>query len=84
MRAVVDSVEHSPLMRESGCSGPGRVKPITYQIDTCCFLASKSALNRIGQGLVSSVSGVGFDYKVAMSVHCYGTRPDMTYDVVRI
>ena len=32
---------------------PGRVKPMTFKIDTCCFLVWHSAL---GQGLVSTVS----------------------------
>ena len=42
--AVAESVEHGPHMREIVGSNPGRVKPMTYQIDTCHFLAKCSAL----------------------------------------
>ena len=42
--AVVESVEHWSRMREIVGSNPSRVKPMTYQIDTCRFLARCSAL----------------------------------------
>ena len=46
---------------QASCAGEGssvsdRVKPMTYTIDTCRFLAWHSGITRIGQGLVSSVS----------------------------
>ena len=37
--AVAESVEPGPHVRKIMSSVPGRVKAITYKIDTCCFLA---------------------------------------------
>ena len=42
--AMAESVEHWSLVREIAGSNPGRVKPMTYKIDTCRFLARCSAL----------------------------------------
>ena len=36
---VAESVERRPRVREIGSLVPGQVKPMTYQIDTCRFLA---------------------------------------------
>ena len=36
---VPESVERGPRMREIGSSVPDRVKPMTYKIYTCHFLA---------------------------------------------
>ena len=41
---VAESVEHCPRVREILGSNPGRVKPLTYQIDTRHFLARYFAL----------------------------------------
>ena len=41
---VVESVEHGSRLREIVVSNHGRVKPMTYQIDTCRFLARCLAL----------------------------------------
>ena len=41
---VAESVEHRSSVREIVSSNPSRVKPMTYQIDTCCFLARCSAI----------------------------------------
>ena len=46
--AVTESVEHWSRVWEIVSSSSGRVKPMTYNIDTCCFLAKCSAL--LGQG----------------------------------
>ena len=56
---VADSMERLLCMWEIGSLVPGRVKPVTYKIETCHFLARRSASFRIGQGLISSVSGNG-------------------------
>ena len=37
--AVAKSVEHGPLIQESGSSGLDLVLPMTYNIDTCHFLS---------------------------------------------
>ena len=37
-------VERGPSVREIGCSVPGRVKPMTYSIDICRFLARRLVL----------------------------------------
>ncbi len=42
--AVAESVEHWSRVREIVGSNPGRVKPMTYKIDICHFLARCSAL----------------------------------------
>ena len=55
LAAVAKSVERIPHVWEIRSLVPGRVKPMTYQIDTCRFLAWCSAL--IGYGKISSVSG---------------------------
>ena len=39
-----ESVERGPHVWEIGSSVPSRVKPMTYKIDTCRFLAWHSAL----------------------------------------
>ena len=39
-----ESVERGPRMWEIGRSLPSPFKPMTYKIDTCCFLARHSAL----------------------------------------
>ena len=36
---VAESIEHWSRMWEIVASNPGRVKPMTYEIDTCHFLA---------------------------------------------
>ena len=41
---VAGSVERGPRMQEIGNSVPCRIKPMTYQTDTCRFLAWHSAL----------------------------------------
>ena len=46
--AVAESVEHRPRVREIGNSVPSRVKAMTCEVDTCRFLAWRSAL--IGYG----------------------------------
>ena len=45
--AVAESVERRLCVEEIGSSVPGGVKPMTYKIDTRCFMAWCSAL--IGQ-----------------------------------
>ena len=42
--AVAESVEHWSRVREIMGSNPGRVKPMSYKIDTCHFLARCLAL----------------------------------------
>ena len=47
--AVAESLERGPRVREIGRWAvenlvPGRVKPMTYKIDTCRFLAWRSEL----------------------------------------
>ena len=43
--AVAESVNHWSHVQEISCVPThGRIKPMTYQIDTCYFLASCSAL----------------------------------------
>ena len=42
--AVAESVERGPRIREMGRFVPGRVKPMTYKINACRFLAWLSAL----------------------------------------
>ena len=43
--AVVELVERAPRVRDTGCLvSRTRVKPMTYQIDTCRFLVSCTAL----------------------------------------
>ena len=42
--AVAKSVECKPHVQEIASSIPSRVKPMTYKIDTFCFLAQHSAL----------------------------------------
>ena len=42
--AVAESIEHWSRVRGIVDSNPGRVKPMTYKIDPCCFLARCSAL----------------------------------------
>ena len=44
MGVVAESVEHWRRMRDIVGSKPGRVKSMTYEIDTCRFLARCSAL----------------------------------------
>ena len=44
LRVVAEFVEHWSRMREIVSSNPDRVRPMTYQIDTCGFLARSSAL----------------------------------------
>ena len=51
---VAESGECGPQMREVGSSVPSWFKPIMYQIR---FPSLVLGINRIGQGLVSSVSG---------------------------
>ena len=41
---VAESVEHLHRVREIVGSNPRRVKPMTYKIDTCCFLAWRLGL----------------------------------------
>ena len=54
--AVAKSVERWPRVREIGALVPGRVKPMTYEIDILLLLPSLVlGINIIG--LVSSVSG---------------------------
>ena len=36
---VAESVERRPLVWEIGSLIPGQVKPMTYNVDTSCFLA---------------------------------------------
>ena len=55
--AVAEPVECVARMWEIGSSVPGRVKPMTSQIDTCRFLCLVLDINRIRQGMVRSVSG---------------------------
>ena len=43
-KTVAESVERGPCMRKIGSSVPGRVKPMTYKIDACHFLAWYLAL----------------------------------------
>ena len=45
---LVESIEQRPQMLEFGLSIRCRVKPVTYNVDTCHFLAWHSAL--IGYG----------------------------------
>ena len=45
---MAESVERRPQVQDTGSLVPGRVKPLTYKIDTCRFLARNSAL--IGYG----------------------------------
>ena len=48
---VAESVERGPHVREIGSSILSRVKPMTYETDTCRFLAWRYYCNnRIGQG----------------------------------
>ena len=42
--AVAESVEPGPRVGEMGCLVSGRVKAMTYEKDTCCFLAKCAAL----------------------------------------
>ena len=42
--AVVELLERGPPVWEIGSSVPSRVKPVTYKIDTCHFVAWRSAL----------------------------------------
>ena len=44
LAAVAESGEHWSRVREIVGSNPGQVKPMTYKIDTCRFLARCSAL----------------------------------------
>ena len=54
---VAKSAQNGPHMWEIRCLVPHRVKPMTYKIDTCHSLPSLVlGINRIRQGLVSSVS----------------------------
>ena len=54
--AVAQSVEREPHVWEIQSSVTGRVKAMTYKIDTCHFLSLALGINRIGQTLVSSLS----------------------------
>ena len=45
---VAELIERGPNVWEIGSSVPGRVKSMTYKIDTCCFLAWRFAI--IGYG----------------------------------
>ena len=44
MEAMVKLVENQLPVRKVGNLNLSRVKPITYKIDTCCYLAWRSAL----------------------------------------
>ena len=56
---LAKSVEHGPRTWDIGSLVPGRVKTVTYKIDTWRFLAWHSILFGEGmQGLVSSVLGL--------------------------
>ena len=56
--AVADWVKRMPPVWKGEGSNPNLVKPMTYEIDTNLSIPSLAlAVNRIGQGLVSSVSG---------------------------
>ena len=67
--AVAQSVERGPHVLQIESSVPDWVKPITYQIDTCHFLARYSALTGWGNDLLahwlthwlSGMSGHGND-----------------------
>ena len=54
--AVAESLERRSHMREIGTLVPSQIKPMTYEIDTCHFPVLVLGINRIGQGLVNSVS----------------------------
>ena len=41
---VTKSVEHKHSVQKVRSSNPSRVKPVTYQIDTCGYLAWRLAL----------------------------------------
>ena len=43
---VAESVEHRPRMREMGSLMPDCIKPMTYKIDNCHFLALYSGKYR--------------------------------------
>ena len=47
--ALAESVERTPPVRESGSLRLGRVKPMTYKIDTYHYLAWHSALIEYGK-----------------------------------
>ena len=49
LNAVAESVERRPPVREIGSSIPGRVKPMTYQIKTCRFIAWRLTLIEYGK-----------------------------------
>ena len=49
MDAVDESVERNLPMQKVVSSIPGRVKPMTYKIDTCRFLAKRSRVVREGK-----------------------------------
>ena len=55
--AVDESVERMPHMREIESLVTSRVFPMTLQINMCRCIAWSSAIIRIGQELVGSVSG---------------------------
>ena len=82
--AVAESVDWRPRTREIGSSVPGRVKPLTYKIDTCHFLAWLLLLIGYGNDWLTecqdNVTGIlghdfplGLHYKVAMSAYCHNT-----------
>ena len=76
-------------MWEFGSSVPGRVKPMAYILDICCFLAWRLALigygkNRLAkcQDNVTGISTHGIrSHECALTQ--VGTHPDMMLDVVR-
>ena len=54
---VAESVECGPHVQDIGSLVPGRVKPMTYKDFNSLLPGRVFGINRIGQGLVSSVSG---------------------------
>ena len=77
------SVGHGPHVWKIRNFVPGRVKPKTYKMDMFCFISLVLSINRIGQGLISSVTEwnieswcqqpdfqVGQHYKGIVGAHC--------------
>ena len=51
--AMAESLERMLPVRKVGSSSPGRVKPMTYQIGTCQYLAWYPALLGYGKNWLS-------------------------------
>ena len=56
--AVTESVERGPHVWEIRSLVPGRVKIVTYKIDTCHFLAWPLAVIRLGKDWLMRLSGI--------------------------